>query len=62
MLDKGVFQESDSEYASTILLIKKKDGSDRMVLDYSALNRITVKTRHPLPLINDYIDRLGNTR
>lgn len=31
-------------------------------MDYRALNRITVKTRYPLPLINDYIDRLGNAR
>ncbi|CAK1599244.1 unnamed protein product [Parnassius mnemosyne] len=62
LLDKGIIRESDSEYASPILLVKKKDGSDRMVVDYRALNRITVKTRYPLPLINDYIDRLGNGR
>lgn len=62
LLNKGIIRESDSEYASPILLVKKKDGSDRMVVDYRALNRITVKTRHPLPLINDYIDRLGKAR
>lgn len=62
LLEKGIIRESDSEYASPILLVKKKDGSDRMVVDYRALNQITVKVRHPLPLINDHIDRLGNAK
>lgn len=44
LLDKKIIRESDSEYASPILLVKKKDGSDRMVVDYRALNQITVKT------------------
>ncbi|XP_072934810.1 uncharacterized protein [Epargyreus clarus] len=58
--DKGIVRESTSEYASPIILVKKKDGSDRMCVDYRALNRITVKDRYPLPLIDDHIDRLGN--
>lgn len=33
-----------------------------MVVDYRALNQITVKVRHPLPLINDHVDRLGNSK
>lgn len=57
---KGIIRESQSEYASPILLVKKKDGSDRMCVDYRALNRITRRERYPLPLIEDHIDRLGN--
>ncbi|XP_050563099.1 uncharacterized protein LOC126912845 [Spodoptera frugiperda] len=59
LLDKGIIRESRSEYASPIILVKKKDGSDRMCVDYRALNRITEKERYPLPLIDDHIDRLG---
>lgn len=60
LLSKGIIRESESEYASPIILVKKKDGSDRMCVDYRALNRITVRERYPLPLIDDHIDRLGD--
>lgn len=59
LLDKKIIRESNSEYASPVILVKKKDGSDRMCVDFRALNRITVKDRYPLPLIDDHIDRLG---
>lgn len=59
LLDKGVIRESNSEFASPIILVKKKDGTDRMCVDYRALNAITIKNRFPLPLIEDHIDRLG---
>lgn len=58
--DKGIVRESSSEYASPILLVKKKYGSDRMCVDYRALNRLTIRDRYPLPLIDDHVDRLGN--
>lgn len=58
--DKGIVRESNSEYASPIILVKKKDGSDRMCVDYRALNKLTVRDRYPLPLIDDHVDRLGN--
>jgi hypothetical protein len=62
LLDKNIIRESDSEYASPVILVKKKDGSDRMCVDFRALNRITVKDRYPLPLIEDHIDRLGGSK
>ncbi|CAF4883162.1 unnamed protein product [Pieris macdunnoughi] len=62
LLSKGIIRESESAYASPILLIKKKDGTDRMCVDFRALNRITIKDRYPLPLIEDHIDRLGKGR
>lgn len=62
LLDKGIVRESQSEYASPILLVKKKDGSNRLCVDYRALNRITVRDRYPLPLIEDHIDRLGTSK
>lgn len=64
LLDKKIIyyiRESESEYSSPILLVKKKDGSDRMCVDYRALNAITVKDRYSLPLIDDYVDRLGKS-
>lgn len=58
MLDAGVVKESVSEYASPILLVRKKDGSTRMCVDYRMLNSVTVKERYPMPIIEDEIARL----
>lgn len=41
LLDKNIIKESTSAYASPIILVKKKDGTDRMCVDFRALNRIT---------------------
>jgi hypothetical protein len=60
LLSNKIIQESESPYASPVLLVKKKDGSDRLCVDFRALNRITVKDRFLLPLIEDQLDRLGN--
>ncbi|KAL4709763.1 hypothetical protein ACJJTC_004599 [Scirpophaga incertulas] len=62
LLDKTIIRESDSDYASPILLVKKKDGSDRMCVDFRKLNEITIKDIFPLPRIDDYIDRLGRNK
>lgn len=58
MLDAGIVRESVSEYASPILLVRKKDGSFRMCIDYRMLNSVTVKERYPIPIIEDEIARL----
>ncbi|CAH2220104.1 jg14835 [Pararge aegeria aegeria] len=58
MLDAGIVRESASEYASPIILVRKKDGSLRMCVDYRMLNSITVKERYPMPIIEDEIARL----
>lgn len=62
LLEKGIIRRSESQYASPILLVRKKDSSDRMVVDYRALNAVTLKDRYPLPLIDDHIDRLGKCK
>jgi hypothetical protein len=41
-----------------ILFVPKSDGFLRLCVDYRALNKIIVKNRHPLPLINETIDRI----
>ncbi|GJS16141.1 putative reverse transcriptase domain-containing protein [Tanacetum coccineum] len=41
-----------------VLFVKKEDGSFRMCIDYRELNKLTVKNRYPLPIIDDLIDQL----
>lgn len=47
--------------ANLIVLIKKKDGTPRVCIDYRAINRIIVKDRYPLPLIEDILDKLQDS-
>ncbi|GBP92949.1 hypothetical protein EVAR_84052_1 [Eumeta japonica] len=58
LLAANIIRPSCSPFASPILLVKKKDGSDRLCVDYRELNRNTVPDKFPLPLISDQIQRL----
>nr|XP_046492926.1 uncharacterized protein LOC124224766 [Neodiprion pinetum] len=57
--EENIIRPSYSPFASPIILVKKKDGSDIMCVDYPELNNNTVAVTYPLPLIADQIDRLG---
>lgn len=57
-LELGTIRPSTSPYGAPVLFVRKKDGTYRMVVDYRALNRITVKNRYPMPTIDELLDRL----
>lgn len=59
MLQAEIIRESISEYASPIILVKKKNGGTRLCVDYRLLNSITIKERYPMPVIEDEIARLS---
>lgn len=59
LLDTKIIQESNSSYASPIVLVKKKNGEHRLCIDYRALNKKTVKDSYPMPIIDDQLDRLS---
>jgi len=58
LLRCDIIRPSCPPYASHILLVKKKSGSDRLCVDYRELNSNTVADKYPLPLIQDQKDRL----
>lgn len=45
LLDMGLIRPSFSPFASSVVLVKKKDGTMRMCIDYGALNKKTIKKR-----------------
>ena len=54
----GHIRPSKSPFASSIVLVKKKDGTLRMCIDYRVLNKRTIKNRYPIPCIDELIDEL----
>ena len=61
--DAGIIRPSNSEWASNIVVVRKKDGTWRMCIDYRELN---AKTRNPdsylLPRIDDTLDALADAK
>lgn len=61
-LQRGWIRRSKSPAGAPILFAKKKDGSLRLCVDYRGLNKVTIKNRHPLPLITESLERLAQAK
>ena len=62
LLTQGFIRPSSSPWGAPILFVKKKDGSLRLCVDYRALNKVTVKNKYPIPLIDELLDRLAGAK
>jgi len=58
LMVKQFIRPSTSPWGAPVLLVKKKDGSSRLYVDYRQLNKMTIKNKYPLPRIDDLIDQL----
>ena len=56
--EKDLISPTHSEWAAPTVLVPKRDGSYRLVIDYRKLNAQTVKTSWPLPRISDILNNL----
>ena len=57
-LESGVIRPSTSEFASNVVVARKKGGKPWVCINYKPLNTVVIRKRQPLPLIEDVIDRL----
>ena len=55
-------RQSESPYASPVVMVLKKNGEYRKCVDYRALNKITVRDNFPLNLIETCLEYLGSDR
>jgi hypothetical protein len=58
LLEKGLIHSSSSPWGAPVIFVPKKDGTQRLYVDYRALNEVTVKNKYPLPRIDDLFDQL----
>jgi hypothetical protein len=57
-LEKGFIHPSSSPWGGPVIFVLKKDGTQRLCVDYHALNEVTIKNKYPLPRIDDFFDQL----
>jgi hypothetical protein len=60
--EAGYICPSSSPWGAPVLFVQKKDGSQRMCVDYRSLNDVTVKNKYPLPRIEDLFDQMRGAR
>ena len=61
-MDRGWIRQSKFPTGAPILFVKKKDRILRLCVDYRGLNKVTVKNRHPLPLITESLERFSQAK
>jgi hypothetical protein len=55
---KGFIRPSSSPWGAPVLFVERKDGTERMCINYQSLNEVTIKNKYPLPWIEDLFDQI----
>ncbi|CAI5660481.1 unnamed protein product [Oreochromis niloticus] len=62
LLAAGIIKESRSPFASPIVVVRKKNGSIRICIDYRTLNSRTIPDQYTIPRIDDALDCLTGSK
>ena len=62
LLREGIIEPSNSQWAFPAILVPKPGGAVRLCIDYRKLNKVTIPDKFPIPLIDDLVDRLGQSK
>jgi len=58
----GIVYEVKSPYSAPVVVVKKKDGSLRLCVDYRKLNLCVIKDKYPLPRVEDLLVRAARAK
>ena len=61
MLKMGVIRESNSPYAAPVVIVRKKDGTNRVCVDYRNINKVTVDPE-PMTNVTDLFSSLSEDK
>lgn len=62
MIDMDIIEPSESPYASSIVVAKKSDGSNRICIDYRNLNKVTIFDAEPMPDLEEIKTKISQSR
>jgi hypothetical protein len=58
----GMIEPSDSDWASRLVMVTKKDGSIRVCVDFREVNKLTKRDAYPAPQIEQTLDQLRQAK
>jgi hypothetical protein len=58
MLEAGIIRPRQSSYSPSVVMVLKKEGSWRMCPYYKDINKITIKDKFPIPVIDELLDEI----
>jgi hypothetical protein len=58
LLEKEFIRPRSSPWGAPVIFVPRKDGTQRLCVDYHALNEVTVKNKYPLARIDDLFNQL----
>jgi hypothetical protein len=61
-LETGFICPSSSPWGAPVIFVEKKDGTQRMCVDYRLLNEVNIKNKYPLPRIEDLFDQMRGAK
>jgi hypothetical protein len=62
LMKEGYIHPSVSPWGAPVLFVRKKYGTLRLCIDFKQLNKVTVKNKYPLPMIDDLFDQLKDAK
>ena len=62
MMKMGVIRESSSPYASPVVVVKKKDNTNRVCVDYRRLNKLAMFDPEPMPTAEHLFQKLNGDK
>ena len=62
IMKMGVIRESSSPYASPVVVVKKKDNTNRICVDYRKSNKLTVFDPEPMPTAEHLFQKLNGDK